>query len=113
MVGSTAHSHNDIFLAGFRLKHVCLPEFSAAAVRSRLHHVWVVVEGKKKMKWRKAQKKPVIVEFRDVKGDHEFIRTLEGDLTAKKGRDYIIRGVNREIYPIRKDIFEQTYDVIE
>jgi len=63
--------------------------------------------------WRKARKKPVVVEFREVDGDNEVIHTLEGDLTAQKGRDFIIRGVNGEIYPIAKEIFYQTYEVVE
>jgi len=65
------------------------------------------------IKWRKARKKPVIVEFREVHGKMEIIPTREGNLFAVKGRDYIIRGVEGEIYPIAKDIFEKTYEVIE
>jgi hypothetical protein len=68
--------------------------------------------------WKKARKKPVVVEFREVEGDEEQIETLEsegheGVLTARAGQDFIIRGVNGEIYPIKKDIFYKTYDVIE
>lgn len=37
------------------------------------------------------------------------IHTLEGDMTAQQG-DYIIRGVNGEIYPCKPDIFEKTYE---
>lgn len=37
------------------------------------------------------------------------IRTLEGVMTANAG-DYIIRGVNGEIYPCKADIFEKTYE---
>ena len=40
------------------------------------------------------------------------IHTLEGDLFALEG-DYIIKGVNGEIYPCKPDIFEKTYDVAE
>ncbi len=39
------------------------------------------------------------------------IKTLEGIMLAKAG-DYIIRGVNGEIYPCKADIFEKTYEVI-
>ncbi|EMF0301760.1 hypothetical protein KGD06_002557 [Enterococcus hirae] len=38
------------------------------------------------------------------------IKTLEGIMVAKTG-DYIIRGVEGEIYPCKPDIFEETYDV--
>jgi hypothetical protein len=41
------------------------------------------------------------------------IRTLEGEMKADWG-DWIIKGVNGEIYPCKPDIFEKTYeDVIE
>ena len=33
-------------------------------------------------------------------------------MRAKTG-DYIIRGVNGEIYPCKADIFEKTYELIE
>lgn len=53
-----------------------------------------------------------MVEFREVRGDKEEIHTLEGKLTAYHFKDYIIRGVRGEIYPIDKNIFAETYDVI-
>ena len=39
------------------------------------------------------------------------IRTLEGVMTAKPG-DYIIQGVQGEIYPCKPDIFEATYEKV-
>jgi len=63
--------------------------------------------------WKKARKKPVVVEFREVEGSFETIITKEGTLTAVGGRDYIIRGVGGEVYPIDKEIFRKTYEVIE
>lgn len=45
--------------------------------------------------------------------DNKFIiQTLEGDMIAYEG-DYIIKGVQGEFYPCRKDIFEQTYEEVE
>lgn len=38
-----------------------------------------------------------------------IIKTLEGDMLANQG-DFIIRGVNGEIYPCKPDIFEKTYE---
>jgi len=38
-----------------------------------------------------------------------FIKTLEGIHHASVG-DYIIQGVNGELYPCKPDIFEKTYD---
>lgn len=63
------------------------------------------------MKWRKARKKPVIIKFREVNGV-ELIKTKEGTLRADT-TDYIIRGVEGEIYPIDKKIFHKTYEIIE
>lgn len=40
------------------------------------------------------------------------IRTLEGVMHASVD-DYIIQGVNGEIYPCKPDIFEKTYEVTE
>ena len=38
-----------------------------------------------------------------------FVKTLEGDMKANVG-DYIIKGVNGELYPCKPDIFEKTYE---
>lgn len=38
-----------------------------------------------------------------------LIRTLEGVMTAQPG-DYVIRGVQGELYPCKPDIFEATYE---
>ena len=40
------------------------------------------------------------------------ITTPEGPVTASTG-DYIIRGVNGEIYPCKPDIFEKTHEIVE
>jgi hypothetical protein len=65
------------------------------------------------VEWRKARKKPVEIQFREVKGAYEIIRTREGQLAAFKEKDFIIRGVDGEFYPIKKDIFAKTYEVID
>ena len=80
------------------------------------------------MKWRKARKKPIIIEFREPEPNDiisyglstdlihkpvERIKTLEGDLLAFPDKHYVIRGKKGELYPIRKDIFYETYEVIE
>lgn len=41
-----------------------------------------------------------------------FVDTLEGTMTAQVG-DYIIQGVNGEIYPCKPDIFAKTYEPAE
>jgi hypothetical protein len=45
-------------------------------------------------------------------GKKAFIETLEGRMTATPS-DYIIQGVNGEIYPCKADIFEKTYEAAE
>jgi len=39
-------------------------------------------------------------------------KTLEGPLNVSDG-DYLIRGINGEIYPCKPDIFEKTYDALK
>lgn len=89
----------------------------------------------------KARKKPVVVDVflyqrednitdfvswvEEVTGKHNaesikylpvsnewYCRTLEGDMLISKG-DYVICGVNKEIYPCKPDIFKKTYDILE
>ena len=80
------------------------------------------------MKWKKYRKLPVIIEavrftgknmqsiLRFGKGDILLqistnqlkIKTLEGTLFIQPG-DWIVRGVNGEVYPVKHDIFEKTY----
>lgn len=39
------------------------------------------------------------------------IKTLEGTMIANGG-DYIIKGVQGEIYPVKSDIFKDTYEAL-
>ena len=45
------------------------------------------------------------------KGTTLIIHTLEGDMEASIG-DYIIKGVNREFYPCKPNIFAKTYEEV-
>ena len=91
----------------------------------------------------KYRKKPVVIEAEQYKGgmedgfeeryiDHNhpnrtfgikvsekdtpvlvpYIDTLEGKLLITKG-DWIITGIQGERYPIKPDIFEETYELVE
>ena len=82
------------------------------------------VERRNTMKWKKARKKPIVIEFRevepnseiDVKGiyvEAEKIVTREGALYGFPTKDLMIRGIKGELYPIGKEIFDATYEVIE
>lgn len=85
------------------------------------------------MSVKKARKKPVEIEFiqfvnKDSAIDILFwakpkvkyeptkscilINTLEGEMTANVG-DYIVKGVNGEFYPVKPEIFEKTYEVLQ
>ena len=44
-------------------------------------------------------------------GNTLFVVTLEGPLTVSPN-DWIIQGVNGEIYPCKPDIFEKTYELV-
>lgn len=59
-----------------------------------------------------ARKKPVEVEVFGPLNLWKTIETREGTLTAEPG-DYIIRGVDGEVYPIDPDVFEETYEVVD
>ena len=88
----------------------------------------------------KARKKPVIIDYYsldneqtihqelfnwmeslgDTPNDHlrtdrlgTLVVTLEGYSYVVSTNDVIIRGVNGEYYPCKKDIFEKTYETIE
>ena len=77
--------------------------------------------------WKQCKKKPVIVHYREpnpintiyesaentakpVKA--EPVKTLEGLEFAIVGKDYVIKGIRGELYPIKKEIFAETYDIV-
>jgi hypothetical protein len=79
------------------------------------------------LKWFKARKKPVVVLVREVEPKEDFsanvprctrsskgetIATREGNLIAICGRDFIVKGVEGELYPIDKKIFYKTYEIL-
>lgn len=47
----------------------------------------------------------------DINEAYCEIKTLEGVMTANGG-DYIIKGVQGELYPCKPDIFEATYEFV-
>lgn len=48
----------------------------------------------------------------DVATGSAFIPTLEGTHEARPG-DFIIQGIQGELYPCKPDIFEATYDRVD
>lgn len=49
--------------------------------------------------------------FYDPDFDLWRVETLEGTMFAKNG-DYLIKGIENEIYPCKKEIFEKTYEIV-
>ena len=54
----------------------------------------------------------IIPEFKSEDYWYLGIHTLEGIMWCSPD-DWIIRGVNGEIYPCKPDIFEKTYEAVE
>lgn len=59
----------------------------------------------------KYRKKPVVIEAYQTTQEMD-IPTLEGVMHASIG-DFIITGVNGEMYPCKPDIFEKTYELVK
>jgi len=57
-------------------------------------------------------KHPIKIEYYSGEILFAKIFTLEGSMTAKPG-DIIIKGVEGEIYPCKKEIFNKTYNINE
>ena len=50
--------------------------------------------------------------LRTTKDNKLVIPTLEGEMKANVG-DYIVFGVKNEVYPVKPEIFEETYEEVE
>jgi len=58
------------------------------------------------------KKKPIVVHTIQI--DEPFrVNSLEGDYKQGKPGDYLMRGIDGELYICDKDIFERSYDIIE
>ena len=58
----------------------------------------------------KAIKKPIPIRCAQINEEFE-VQTLEGIMKGKKG-DWLMVGVNNEMYPCDKSIFKKTYNLI-
>ena len=63
--------------------------------------------------WKKARKKPVVVEYREVQGDQEIVETLHGLVKANKLTDYVVKTIQGDIYPCDKLLFHKMHDVLK
>ena len=62
-------------------------------------------------KFKKAIKKPIPINCIQI-NEPFTVETLEGIMKGKKG-DWLMVGVNGEMYPCDKTIFEKTYDLLK
>jgi len=62
------------------------------------------------VEWMDVRKKPIVVNALHMLVDFE-VDTLEGTHQGKAG-DYLLKGIEGEMYPVKKEIFEKTYDII-
>lgn len=69
------------------------------------------MEGNNMLKTKTYRHLPTIVQARQAKVERT-IHTLEGDMKAHPG-DYIVTGTRGESWPVRKDIFEKTYEEVK
>ena len=61
--------------------------------------------------WRPCVKLPITVHVRDQRPGETHSSTREG-ITPLRSDDLIMRGVRGEEYPIGRDLFEQTYELL-
>lgn len=56
-------------------------------------------------------KKPIVVYAKQI-NENFRVNTLEGNYKQGKAGDYLMRGVDGELYICDKSIFERTYDFV-
>jgi hypothetical protein len=59
----------------------------------------------------KFRKRALVVEATPVKGCEVTVVTPEGTQTARDG-DWIVKGIQGELYPVKNEIFQKTYEAI-
>lgn len=68
---------------------------------------WGTVVDPESLGWESVRKRPVMVHA--VQLDRRFgVETWEGAMGGRPG-DYLVCGVEGELYPVDQDVFEQTY----
>lgn len=63
------------------------------------------------LEFKNAMKKPIIIQCCQMDEPFE-VETLEGILKGKKG-DWLMVGIQGELYPCDQDIFAKSYNLIE
>lgn len=57
------------------------------------------------------RKKPIVIHCKQMNEEFQ-VDTLEGNYKTGKPGDYLMRGIDGELYICDKEIFEKTYDVL-
>lgn len=65
---------------------------------------------KPEYEFKKAVKKPIPIACYQMQEEFE-VETLEGTMTGKKG-DWLMIGIEGELYPCDQAIFEKTYNLV-
>lgn len=68
-------------------------------------------ENSEDLNFKKAVKKPIPVECIQIMEPFQVV-TIEGTLKAKSG-DWLMKGIQGELYACDATIFNQTYDLLE
>jgi len=61
--------------------------------------------------WRKYRKRPVVISATRMNVPFK-VETLEGWMEGQPG-DWLVEGIERELYPCKDSVFQVTYEVVE
>ena len=61
------------------------------------------------LEFKRAVKKPIPIKCIQIQEDFE-VETMEGTMQGKAG-DWLMMGVDGELYPCAREIFEKSYDL--
>jgi hypothetical protein len=56
-------------------------------------------------------KRPIVVHAKQINEEFQ-VNTLEGNYKTGKAGDYLMKGIDGELYICDKEIFEKTYDFV-
>lgn len=63
------------------------------------------------LEFKKAVKKPIAIKCIQI-NEPFMVETLEGKMKGKKG-DWLMIGIDGEMYPCDQDIFDKTYNLLK
>ena len=57
------------------------------------------------------RKKPIVIHSKKMESEFQ-VETLEGNYKTGKSGDYLMKGIDGELYICDGDIFERSYDIL-